>query len=64
MLFRKSRERFDLEAEIGETTDVSGLPPDIVEELSNHLDLASAELGDDPDRPVVTGVDCGAPEFP
>ncbi len=56
-LFRKSRQLFDLEVDIGETTDVSASNPKIVEALSNHLDSAVADLGDGPDscprcRPV------------
>ena len=49
-LFRKSGELFDLEADIGETTDISDSHPDVVETLSNHLDSAVADLGDGPDH--------------
>ena len=49
-LFRKGGELFDLEADIGETKDVSDSHPDVVETLSNHFESAVADLGDGPDN--------------
>ena len=48
---------YDLEADIGETTDVAAGNPDVVARLSGYLDDARADLGDGPDdcpncRPV------------
>ena len=56
-LMRQGGELFDLDADIGETTDVSGSHPDVVEVLSKYFDEAIADLGDGPDscprcRPV------------
>lgn len=45
-LIRKSGELFDLDADIGETLDVSDAHPGIVDALLGHLDAAVATLGD------------------
>jgi arylsulfatase A-like enzyme len=39
-------ELYDLEADVGETTDVSADHPDVVAALQGHADRARAELGD------------------
>ena len=56
-LFRRSGELFDLDADIGETDDVSDANPAVVAALSQLLDKAVADLGDGQDdcprcRPV------------
>ena len=56
-LFRQSGELFDLDADIGETDDVSDAHPAVVAALSQLLDKAVADLGDGQDdclrcRPV------------
>ena len=41
---------YDLEADIGETTDVAAGNPDVVARLSGYLDDARPDLGDGPDN--------------
>jgi arylsulfatase A-like enzyme len=51
-----SGELYDLEADIGESTDVASDNPDIVERLEGLLDKARSELGDGPIWPVDPGI--------
>ena len=58
-LFKQGGELYDLEADIGESHDVSQSHPDVVERLRRYFDEAAADLGDGPEncprcRPVGT----------